>query len=73
LTAWKFHGVPPWRFQAYRWLCGGVSMNYHSLADFRTAHSVLLDQLLAGGVASLVDAGLVALDMLAQDGLRVLA
>jgi|GraSoi2013_100cm_1033763.scaffolds.fasta_scaffold1239365_1 hypothetical protein len=48
-------------------------MNYHSLADFRTAHSVLLDQLLAGGVASLVDAGLVALDLLAQDGLRVLA
>ncbi len=48
-------------------------MNYHSLADFRTAHSVLLDQLLAGGAASLVDAGLVALDMLAQDGLRVLA
>src|SRR3974390_1854238 len=23
---------------AYRWLCGGVSVNYHGLADFRTAH-----------------------------------
>ena len=22
---------------AYRWLCGGVSINYHGLADFRTA------------------------------------
>ena len=22
---------------AYRWLCGGVSMNYHTLSDFRTA------------------------------------
>jgi transposase len=58
---------------AYRWLCGGVSMNYHSLADFRTAHSGLLEQLLARGVATLVEAGLVALDTLAQDGLRVRA
>lgn len=58
---------------AYRWLCGGVSMNYHTLSDFRVAHAAVLDQLLAGGVAALVEQGLVALDMLAQDGLRVRA
>jgi transposase len=57
----------------YRWLCGGVSMNYHSLADFRGAHTALLEELLAGGVAALVEAGLVSLDTLAQDGLRVRA
>jgi transposase len=57
----------------YRWLCGGVSMNYHSLSDFRLAHQAVLDQLLARGVASLVEAGLVSLDTLAQDGLRVRA
>jgi transposase len=57
----------------YRWLCGGVSMNYHSLSDFRIAHSAVLDQLLARGVASLVEAGLLSLDTLAQDGLRVRA
>ena len=57
----------------YRWLCGGVSMNYHSLSDFRIAHVAVLDQLLARGVASLVEAGLVSLDILAQDGLRVRA
>jgi transposase len=57
----------------YRWLCGGVSMNYHSLSDFRIAHVAVLDQLLARGVASLVEAGLVSLDTLAQDGLRVRA
>jgi transposase len=57
----------------YRWLCGGVSMNYHSLSDFRIAHRAVLDQLLAGGVASLVEAGLVSLETLAQDGLRVRA
>jgi transposase len=58
---------------AYRWLCGRVSMNYHSLSDFRTAHSTFLDRLLTRGVAALVDAGLVSLDTLAQDGLRVRA
>ena len=58
---------------AYRWLCGGVSMNYHSLSDFRVAHGAVLDGLLAGGVAALVEAGLVALETLAQDGLRVRA
>jgi len=57
----------------YRWLCGGVSINYHSLSDFRIAHTAVLDQLLGRGVASLVEAGLVALDTLAQDGLRVRA
>jgi transposase len=58
---------------AYRWLCGGVSMNYHTLADFRTAHGDVLERLLADGVAALVAAGLVALDVLAQDGVRVRA
>jgi transposase len=58
---------------AYRWLCGGVSMNYHSLSDFRVAHAAVLDRLLAGGVAALVAQGVVALDVLAQHGLRVRA
>jgi transposase len=58
---------------AYRWLCGGVSMNYHTLADFRTAHGDVLERLLADGVAALVAEGLVAVDVLAQDGVRVRA
>jgi Transposase domain (DUF772) len=58
---------------AYRWLCGGVSMNYHTLADFRVAHGDVLEQLVADGVAALVAEGLVALDVLAQDGVRVRA
>jgi transposase len=58
---------------AYRWLCGGVSMNYHSLSDFRMAQGDLLDRLLARGIAALVEQGLVAQDTLAQDGLRVRA
>jgi len=57
----------------YRWLCGGVSMNYHSLSNFRIAHMAVLERLLAQGVASMAAAGLVSLDTLAQDGLRVRA
>jgi transposase len=57
----------------YRWICGGVSMNYHTLADFRVAQVALLDRLLAQGVASLVSEGLVTLEQLAQDGVRIRA
>jgi transposase len=58
---------------AYRWLCGGVSVNYHGLADFRTAHPDLLDRLLSENVASLSVAGVIDLDEVAQDGVRVRA
>ena len=58
---------------AYRWLCGGVSMNHHTLSDFRVAQVALLDRLLAQGVAALVSEGLVKLERLAQDGVRIRA
>ena len=58
---------------AYQWLCGGVSMNYHTLADFRTAHGAFLDTLLTQGVAALMAEGLVELERVAQDGVRVRA
>jgi len=57
----------------YRWLCGGVSVNYHGLADFRTAHPELLDRLLSENIASLSIAGVIDLDEVAQDGVRVRA
>lgn len=31
------------RDDAYRWICGGVGVNHHSLADFRTEHEAWLD------------------------------
>lgn len=58
---------------AYQWLCGGVPMNYHTLADFRTAHGAFLDRLLTQGVAALLAQGLVTLERVAQDGVRVRA
>jgi hypothetical protein len=48
-------------------------MNYHTLSDFRTAQVDLLDRLLTAGVASLVAEGLVTLDRVAQDGMKVRA
>jgi len=57
----------------YRWLCGGVSVNYHTLADFRVGCADLLDRLLGEHLAALAEAGLVDLDSLAQDGVRIRA
>jgi transposase len=58
---------------AYRWICGGVSVNYHTLADFRTAHGEALDALLTDSVAALLSVGAVTLKRVAQDGTRVRA
>jgi len=57
----------------YQWLCGGMSMNYHSLADFRKDHVEYLDQLLTDGVATLLHEELIDLKRVAQDGMRVRA
>lgn len=58
---------------AYRWICGGVSVNYHTLSDFRTGHPEVLDDLLTHSVAALMHEGLVSLHRVAQDGMRVRA
>jgi len=57
----------------YRWLCGGVSVNYHGLADFRTSDSNLLDRLLTENVATLSAADVINLNEVVQDGVRVRA
>ena len=58
---------------AYRWICGGVSVNYHTLADFRVEHVEYLDRVLTTSVATLMAEGLVTLTRVAQDGVRVRA
>lgn len=58
---------------AYRWICGGVSVNYHTLADFRVQHPEVLDGLLTTSVAALLAEGLVDLTRVAQDGVKVRA
>lgn len=58
---------------AYRWICGGVSVNYHLLSDFRVGHGQALDALLTEVLAVMMKQGLVTLDRMAQDGTRVRA
>jgi transposase len=58
---------------AYRWLRGGVSVNYHTLSDFRVAHQRALDDLLTQSIATLRHRGIVTLARVAQDGTRVRA
>ena len=60
-------------YDPFRWLAGGVSVNYHTLADFRTDHPELLDPLLKHSVEVLRQQGLIDLDRVAQDGMRVCA
>jgi len=57
----------------YKWIAGGVSLNYHTLADFRALQGTLLDKLLTQSVTTLMSAGVVDLQRVAQDGMRVRA
>ena len=57
----------------YRWICGGVSVNYHTLSDFRTESGAALDELMSQVLAVLVHKRLVKLYRVAQDGTRVRA
>jgi transposase len=58
---------------AYRWLCGGVSINYHTLNDFRVQHGAALDDLLTQTLTALVHHDVVKLERVAQDGTRIRA
>ena len=61
------------RDDPFKWLCGGVSVNYHTLSDFRTEHADWLAEQVVWSVAVLRSEGLVDLNRVGQDGLRVRA
>src|SRR5713101_9036438 len=58
---------------AFEWICGGVTVNYHTLADFRVGHVEVLDDLLTNSVAVLLEQDLVGMERVAQDGMKVRA
>ena len=58
---------------AYRWLAGGVPLNYHGLADFRVEQVEVLDRLLTQSVTALIAEGLVRLAEIAVDGTKIRA
>lgn len=61
------------RDDAYRWICGGVAVNQHTLSDFRVQHGKQLDELLTQLLGVLMHKGLLQLKRVAQDGIRVRA
>jgi transposase len=58
---------------AYRWLRGGVSVNYHTLSDFRVGHATALDTLFTQSITVLLAQRVVTLTRVAQDGTKVRA
>jgi transposase len=58
---------------AYRWIAGGVPLNYHGLADFRIGHVDVLDRLLSESVTALIGEGVVSLAEVVVDGTKVRA
>lgn len=58
---------------AFRWLKGGAPVNHHLLSDFLVEHLDFLEELFTHSVAVLQLEGLVDLDRVGQDGMRVRA
>src|SRR6267142_343841 len=61
------------RDDVYRWFCGGITVNHRTLGEFRVDHAEFLNRRLAESVTALAAEGLIDLDMLSQDGVRVRA
>ncbi len=57
----------------YRWICGGVAVGYHTLSDFRSQNTELINALITQVLALLLRSDLVVLHRVAQDGTRVRA
>jgi transposase len=58
------------RSLSYRWLCGGVGIDYQILRGFRSAHGETLDRLLAWCLASLVEEGVIDLELVSPPTLK---
>jgi len=57
----------------YRWICGGVGVNYELLRTFRNESGAFLDQLLTQSLTALIAEGLLDLDEMITDGTKVRA
>ena len=58
---------------AYIWLCGGVGVNHHTLSDFWCQHEDYLQQQFTLHLTVLMKEGLIEIDRVAQDGVRIRA
>ncbi len=58
---------------AYRWIVGDLEVCHDTLSSFRVDHGAALDELMTDILASLVHKGVLSLDVVAQDGIRIRA
>lgn len=58
---------------AFKWLCGGVKVNYHTISDFRKNNANEFDELISMTIARLMEKNLVNLKRVSQDGMKVRA
>lgn len=58
---------------AYRWIVGDLEVGHHALSAFRVKHGAALDGLMTDILASLLHKGVLSLELVAQDGIRIRA
>lgn len=58
---------------AYRWIVGDLEVGHHTLSLFRVDHGAALQELMTDVLASLMYKGVLSLDLVAQDGIRIRA
>ncbi len=58
---------------AYRWIVGDVEVSHHKLSQFRVGHGESLNTLMTNILGSLMEHGLLSLDLVGQDGTRTRA
>jgi transposase len=58
---------------AFRWIVGDLKIGHHCLSKFRMEHGAALDARMTDILASLMHQGVLSLDRVAQDGMRVRA
>lgn len=56
---------------AYRWIVGDLEVEHDTLSSFRVDHGAALDALMTDILASLIYKGVLSLDLVAQDGIRI--
>lgn len=62
-----------YRLDGFKWIRGGVDVNHHTLSDFRVAHTDWLQEQVVQIVAAMLAEGLITLNRVGQDGMRVRA
>jgi transposase len=58
---------------AYRWIVGDLEVGHDTLSSFRVDHGAALDELMTDILASLMHKGVLSLELVAQDGIRIRA